>query len=49
MASGSKDVRTYEDDNPESAVEPKGKPGRPKNYPIPQQVRDMKVNSRLQK
>ena len=49
MASGSKDVRTYEDDNPESAVEPKGPRGRPKNPPIPQQVRDMRVNSRLQK
>ena len=50
MASGSKDVRTYEDDNPESAVEPKGPRGRPKNSnsPIPQQVRDMKVKSRLQ-
>ena len=49
MASGSKDNRTYEDDNPESAVEPKGPRGRPKNSPIPQQVRDMRVNSRLQK
>ena len=49
MASGSKDVRTYEDDNPESAVEPKGPRGRPNNSPIPQQVRDMRVNSRLQK
>ena len=49
MASGSKDVRTYEDDNPESAVEPKGPRGRPKNSPISQQVRDMRVNTRLQK
>ena len=49
MASGSKDNRTYEDENPESAVEPKGPRGRPTNSPIPQQVRDMRVNSRLQK
>ena len=49
MASGSKDVRTYEDDNPESAAEPKGPRGRPKNSPISQQVRDMRVNTRLQK
>ena len=48
-ASGSKDVRTYEDENPESAVEPKGNPGRPKNSPIPQSIRDMKVRSQLQK
>ena len=47
-ASGSKDTRTYEDVNPESDVEPKGPRGRPKNSPIPQQVRDMKVKSRLQ-
>ena len=48
-ASGSKDVRTYEDENPESAVEPKGNPGRPKKSPIPQSIRDMKVRSQLQK
>ena len=30
-ASGGKDVRTYEDENPESNIEPKGRPGRPKN------------------
>ena len=48
-ASGSKDARTYEEENPESTSEPKGPRGRPNNSPIPQQVRDMKVNSRLQK
>ena len=41
--------RTYEDDDPESTIEPKGPRGRPKNPPVPQQVRDMRVNSRLQK
>ena len=31
-ASGSKDVQSYGEDNPESTIEPKGKAGRPPKY-----------------